>query len=182
MVKTQVSSADLATTLLSGMLRDPKAHLNATGHRGKARRHAFPLDPIRTGIIADGSRYRLWTTDRLAFGSRSPLLFRFLDQLRIASDLFLLPRESRFHGFSGFDTGRAHQLRRKIRIRCTQGIVCSLMQRYSIGATRLETLTSNGMKTRGMLLHGSIQDGSLSALWSDSGVRRSFCPCKKDLL
>jgi hypothetical protein len=68
-METQVSGADFPANVLGGMFGDRKAHLNTAGDSGEGTCHALPLDPIGSGIIADGSRLRLWTTNRLELGS-----------------------------------------------------------------------------------------------------------------
>jgi hypothetical protein len=163
--ETQVGRADFPTNILSGMLRDRKGHLKASRYSGKGASQRLPLDPVRTLVVADRRRLRLWTTNRFEFWSRSPLLLSFLNLLRITSSVLLLPRESRFDGFSGFHTSRYHQLSRKIRVLSPQGIVGSLMQLYPVATCCLEPFIRNGIKAIRMLLHGSIQDSNLLRRW-----------------
>jgi hypothetical protein len=103
---TEVSRADFATTVLGRVLGDGKSHLDATGYSSKGTRHTLPLDPVRAGIIADRSGFRLWTTNRLECGSIFTALLGFLYQLWIASRMFFAPRHGRFDCLSSFHTSR----------------------------------------------------------------------------
>jgi len=157
MVKAQVSRANLAIDVLSGVLGDRETDHKSPGYRGKARGHALPLDPIRTGIIADRSRRRDWTTNWLECRRFFPLLLGFLNPFGIASGVFPFPGESRFNGLSGLHTRSTHKLSRKIGVLSMQQIIGSLMQLYSITTSRLKSLTCNDIKPRSVLLQGTCQ-------------------------
>ena len=160
-VEAQISRTDLATNVLERVLGDRKGHLNATRYSCEGAGHGLPFHPVRTSVVTNGGGYRLWTTDRLELRRWASLLFSFCHQLRIACLVFLLPRESAFHGLGSFHTRGTHELSRKIRMFCTQGIIGCFVQLYTVAASRLEPLTANGIETFRMLLHRSIQDSHL---------------------
>src|SRR6266480_1781952 len=129
-------------------------------HRGTAC-HALPLDPVGTLIIANRSRLRLWTTNGLELGRLLPALPGFFNQLRIASGMFLLPRQRTLDGFGRFDTSRPDQLGRKVRILLAQSIVCLFMQVYAVTTSCFKSKTGHGIEARSVLFKRASQKSGL---------------------
>jgi len=157
----QISRTNLATNVLESVFGNRERHLNTTRDRCKRAGHGPPFHPVRTGIIANRSGYRLWTANGLKPGSRSPLLLSFGYLFWVLSLVLLLPRKSRFHGFSGFHTRGTDQLGRKIGELSTQWVVGRFLQLDAITTTRLETLTADSIETLSVLLHRSIKERPL---------------------
>src|SRR5439155_3794432 len=89
----EISRTDLFANILESVFGNGKAHHNASLDSCKRSLHALPLDPIRAGIIADRSGFRLRTTNRLEGGRFFSLFLGFFNQLGIASCMLLLPCE-----------------------------------------------------------------------------------------
>src|SRR5260221_3496646 len=157
----QISRANFAANVLTGMFGNTQGYDLPPGHRGNADSQALPFDPVRTLVIADGSAYRLRTAHRLEPGWRFPTLFCLGYQLEIACCVLFLPSESGFHRFGGFDAGSADQLGRQIRILCAQRIVGLFMQLDAVATSGFKTGTGNRIKTCRMLCQRALQDTCL---------------------
>jgi hypothetical protein len=157
----QISRTNLATNVLESVFGNCERHLNTTRDRCKRAGHGPPFHPVRTGIIANRSGYRLWRANGLKLGSRSPLLLSFGYLFWVLSLVLLLPRKSRFHGFSGFHTRGAHELSGQIGVLSTQGVVGRFVQLSAIATPRLKALTADGIEALSVLLHRSIKESPL---------------------
>ena len=161
----QISTAYLVTCVLYGMFGDAERAFHTPCYCSKTGGVGLPFDPVGTLVIADGSASRLWTLDRLELRGRltSPQSLSYL--LWVGLFVFLLPRQRRLHGFSGFDTSGTDQLSRQIWILGTQWIVGLLMQFHAIAALLGEAQSGHLVEASGMLLKRLFEDASLLWCW-----------------
>ncbi len=155
--ETQVSGADLAADVGACMLGDAESDLLTPNHGGNTGRQAFPLDSVRTLVVADRSTFRLGSLDGFKDRRLFPTLDGFGDHLGIACCVFLLPGERTLDGLGGLHSSGTHQLGWQIRILCTQGIVSVFVQLHAVAACGLKSSTRNCIKARCMLLQRTLQ-------------------------
>lgn len=98
------------------------------------------------------------TTHRLEWWRLFTALFCSGSQLGIASGVLLLPGQSRFHGFRGFDAGSAHQLSRQVGVLGPQRIVGGFVQLDAIAAPGFKASPGNLIKTGSMRLQRLLQE------------------------
>jgi hypothetical protein len=158
---TQVSRTDVAADVLLGMLRNRERQFHATRNGSKTGREDFPLDPVGTLVVTDGSGLRLRTTNRLEGGRLFAAFPGCCNQFGIPCSMLLLPGESRFDGFGGFHTSRADQLRRQVRILLAESIVGFFGQVYAIAAFGCKSKKGNGIEARRVLSQRTSQEVSL---------------------
>ena len=158
---TEVSRTDFAADVLMGMLRNRERQFHATRNGSKTGSQGFPLDPVGTLVVTDGSGLRLRTTNRLEGGRLLAAFPGLCNQFGIPCNMLLLPGESRFDGFGGFHTGRADQLRRQVRVLLSEIIVGYFVQFHAIAACGLKSKTGNSIEALSVLLQRMSQDVSL---------------------
>lgn len=181
---TQVCATGLVSGVLLEVLRDNERQFDTPCTRGKASRVGLPLDPGRTGIIADTGQCALRTAYRL----ERRRLFALLLRLRYPSGIRLLllafPGERTLHSLRRFDAGSAHQLRRQVGILSTQGIVRPFVQLHPVATCARKPFTGYFVEARGMLLKRRLE--YLCLLWRRIQVkdkcslhteRISYIPC-----
>lgn len=159
----QVCATRLMADVLHKVSRHRERQFNAPVHRSQTTGHALPLDPVRTLVIADTNDLTVRATNRLESRNGLALRYGLLNPSRVCLLLLGLPDQSRFHGFSGLDAGRAHQLSRKVRILCSQRIVGAFMQLHAIATGCGKALAGNGIEANRMLLKCCLE--YLGLLW-----------------
>jgi len=161
--QTEISTTDLAANILQSMLGNAERAFYTPCYRSKTGGVRLPLDPVGPLIIADWSALRLWTLDWLKARNGLALLLGLGYLLWVCLFVFLLPRESRLHGFRGFDTSGTDQLSRQVGKLSTQRIVGLLVQFYAIARLLGKAQSGDCVEASGMLLKRSFEDASL--LW-----------------
>ena len=170
----QVCAARLVSNVLSKVSRHREGQFNAPTHGRKATGQRLPLDPVRTLVITDTSDLTVRTSNRLESRNGLALLLGFLNLFGICLFLLGLPGKSRFHGFSGLDTGRTDQLSRQIRVLRSQRIVRAFVQLHTIVTGRGKALVGNGIKASRMLLKGCLEYACLLRRWGELHGNRSI--------
>ena len=171
---TQVSTTDLATNIRHGMLRNAERAFHTSCYCSKTGSGDLPLHAGGSSVIADTGDGALWATNRLELRGRLASFESLSYLLGIPLFMVFLPRESRLHGFSGFDTSGTHQLSRQVRELCTQWVVGLLMQFDAIAALRGKPDMGHLVEARGMLLKRSFEDASLLRRGIELYHRRSI--------
>jgi hypothetical protein len=161
LVKTQVSTTDLATNIRGGVFGNAETQRNTAGYRGKATGERVPLDPVGTLVITNRRTGGLWATHRMELRWLAALLPGFLDALGIGCLMLLGPGERTLDGFCGFDTGRTHELCRQVRKQGAKGKVRPFVQFYAIATGRAKALLGHRIKAGGMLLKGGLERACL---------------------
>lgn len=171
---TQVSTACPVSHVLHEVLRHGKGKFNAPVGGGKTRSIALPLDPIGALVIADRGYHALRTLHRFEAWYGASLLLCLCHFLGILFFFLGFPGKSRFHGFGGFDTRRTDQLRGKIGILHTKGIVRLFVQLGSIATLCRKSDMCNPIETRRVVVKRSLENGGLLMSWFQLYDKRSL--------
>src|SRR2546421_1573999 len=153
----QISTTDFGANVLHQVSRDGKGQFNPSVDSSKTTGECVPLDPVRTLIITDTCHLTVRTLDRLKHRGGLALLHCLLNLLRIGFFVFDLPGESRFDALCCLDTSSTHQLRGKVRVLCSEGIVRPFMQLNPVTALCRKAFKGHGIKTGGMLFKRCLE-------------------------
>ena len=158
---TQISTTRLVAHVLQKMVRNREVKFHTPVSCGKATSVDVPLDPIRTDIIADRGSLALGRLNGFETRNGAFLFVCFRHLLGVVLLLFGFPSECRLDSFGCLDPCSTDQLRGKIGVLHTKGIVCLFVQLCSIATLCGETNACNLIKTRRMFLKCSFEDTSL---------------------